>query len=360
MNSINNNSNINSPLSSSSISIQKNYMNKKSNFGESSLDQYINNSIYEEIKYQNEAKEILSELRAKYLPNSIKRNKYSMNSSQNMTYFNNNKNNSNFHFSTYTDYNNFYPNTPNISTEKIDYYKAQKDNLKLFQTSFLDKRESININESIKMDNLKNTNLNFDKTNNNIENDKKNGNTNLEEKSYLNDYLTKENERLKKINKNYELVISPLIDYINDINYYFGQNIINYHNINQIIKNKDLTNDSNFLDDIKSFLKSTKSNIYNSYKYKKNIFLPKNNIFNFKEQINSEKINNKMRSFTFKEKEKQINIDSYKPIIADKNNDNVEKNVFKSSEISSIKRAKTMKQRMPRSFWSQNKKVNFK
>lgn len=357
MNSLNNNSNINSPMSNSSINI----INKKINFGESSLEQYINNSIYEEIKYQNEAKEILSELRAKYLPNSIKRNKYGMNSSQNMTYFNNNnKNNSNLHFSTYTDYNNYYPNTSNISTEKIDYYKTQKDNLKLFQNTFLDKRDSININESIKFDTLKNSNLNLDKSNTNTEKDKKNDNNNTEEKSFLNDYLTKENERLKRINKNYELFISSLIDYINDINYYFGENIINYHNINQIIKNGDLNNNSKSLDDIKSFLKSTKNNIFNSYKYKKNIFLPKDNLFNLKDQVNSDKINYKMKSFTFNEKDKAFNIGGYKPIIADKNNDNIEKNVFKSTEISSIKRAKTMKQRMPKSFWSQNKRVNFK
>ena len=347
------NSNINSPLSNSLLNKQNTLITKKNdNFGESSLDQFINNSIYEEIKYQNESKEILNELRAKYLPNSTNRNKYSINSSQNMTYFNNNKNNSNFHFSTYTDYNNYYSKSPNLSTQKIDYYKSQKD----IQNSFLDNKESMIVNDSIKINNdtLKNAN-------NNIKNDIKSGNDNIEDKPYLNDYLKKENEKLRKINKNYELLISPLIDYINDINHYFEQNIINYHNINQIIKNKDLNTDYNSLDDIKSFLKYTKNNIFNSYKYKKNIFLPEDKFSRIKEQIYSDKnkINNEIRSYTFNQKKKKTNIDSYKPIIADKNNDN-EKNVFRSTEFSNIKRSNTMNQRMPKSFWSQNKRVKLK
>jgi hypothetical protein len=235
--------------------------NKKYNLGESSLNQYINESIYDDIKNQYETKEILNELRSKYLPNSLKKNNYSINMSQNMTYVNN-RIRPNINYSTYTDYNIRNSNAPNISTEKIDYYKSQKENSKLFQSSFLDNKELTNINESIKLNNndsLKISSLNIEKEI--INKNKNNENNNNENKTYLNEYLINENEKLKKINKNYELLIKSLIEYINDINYFFGQNTIDFHNINQIIKYKELNDENKTLNNLKLIIKESKIKI---------------------------------------------------------------------------------------------------
>ena len=335
--------------------------NKKYNLGESSLTQYINESIYDDIKNQYETKEILNELRSKYLPNSLKKNNYSINMSQNMTYVNN-RIPPNINYSTYTDYNRRNSNVPNISTEKIDYNKSQKENSKLFQSSFLDNKELTNINESIKLNNndsLKISSLNIEKEI--INKNKNNENNNNENKTYLNEYLINENEKLKKINKNYELLIMSLIEYINDINYFFGQNTIDFHNINQIIKYKELNDDNKSLNNLKLILKESKIKILDSYKNKKNNSVPKKKISNIKDILNQNQFNTDKRSFTFNLKEKKNNIDNYKPkIIDDDKNKNFEINIFKSSEFGGIRRARTVKDRLPKSFWSQNKKVKFK
>ncbi len=354
----NSDSHFNNPSSISLLDNQNNQSNRKNNFAESNLSQYINDSIYEEIKYQNEAKEVLNELRAKYLPNSIKRSNYSINNNQNNTYFNN-KNNSNLYFSTFTEYN----NAPNISTEKIDYYKTQKENSRFFQSSFLDNKDLNNFNESIKInsENIKNSNLSLDKPNESFLNKRFENNNKIEEKTYFNDYLIKENEKLKKLNKNYELLITPLIEYINDINYFFGQNVIDFHNINNLIKNKELNNDYNSLNDLKSFLKITKNNIIDSCKNRRSNSNPNNQLSSIKQNLyNSAIINNNHRSFTFNRHEKEFEINNYKPIIADRKSENFENNIFKSFDMGSIKRAKTFKENMPKTFWSQNKKVKFK
>ena len=52
--------------------------------------------------------------------------------------------------------------------------------------------------------------------------------------------------------------------------------------------------------------------------------------------------------------------DNYKPVIFDKQNNNFENNIIKYSDLGSIKRARTVKERLPKTFWSQNKIVRFK
>ena len=356
------NNNYFSPLNNTSPASLFNFQdNSKNKLGESSLTQYINDSIYDEMKYQYETKEILNDLRSKYLPNSTRNNK-SMYISQNMTYFNN-KNNSNLQYSTYTDFNKINSNGPNISTEKVDYYKSERENSKIFQNSLLDNRDLININESIKINNeiFKNSNINIDKQKfkeNNIY--MENNNNNSYNKNYLNDYLTKENEKLKIMNKNYELLIISLIEYINDINFYFGQNLIDYHNINQIIKQKELSIDNKPLKDLKSLLKYSQNNIKDLFKNKNNFPQRKSKFENIIENINQNKINSDKRSFTYNKKEKNLDNDSYKPIIFDRISNNFEKNIFKNSDSVSVQRARTFKAKLPKSFWSQNKRVKFK
>ena len=337
--------NYSSPLNDNAPEFDMKNKNNKTYLGESSLAQFINDSLYDEIKYQYEAKEILNGLRSKYLPNSIRKNSFnnSMKVSQNMTYFNTNNNIKNQYFS-YTEY----YNSPKVKTEKLDYYKSQK-----LQNSFLDNKEITNINETIKSNNqsMKNFNLNLKNSNSNDISILKNENKN----SRLNNYLKEENERLKIINKNYELLIKAFIEYINDINYYFGHNIIDFHIINEISKQKDLSIDNKSLNDLKSLLKYTKNNIMNSNKNEKMNYDKNSNI---KDLFNKNKIKiEKKQLFNVKEKE---DTDKYKPIIFDNRNKNFEKEMFKSSDFGSIKRARTVKERLPISFWLQNKRVKFK
>ena len=283
----NSNNNFSKDNSSSSI------LNKKNYFDKQNLNHLINESLNENYKNENETKEVLNSLRAKYLPHSIKNNNSILNNSHNMTYFNNDKNsNSNLFFSTYNDLNRLNLNSSKISTEKVDYYD-NNDSLRLFQSTFSDlkdnknlikfyetiknKKSNIEPNENLKslvsnLDNS-NTNTNQDKNNNrDINNNNKNNDKdsskdkdNTLNKTYLNDYLSKENEKLKRINKNYELLMTPLIEYINDLNYYFSQNLIDVPNINQIIKNNNLSENYKPINDLKSMLNLSKNNIVNIY-----------------------------------------------------------------------------------------------
>ena len=119
----------------------------------------------------------------------------------------------------------------------------------------------------------------MDYDNNN--NDKNSNKDNNLSKTYLNDYLSKENKKLKRINKNYELLMIPLIEYINDLNYYFSQNLIDVSNINQIIKNNNLNENYTHINYLKSILNSSKNNIVNITKNNKRGSVNKNNISNF-------------------------------------------------------------------------------
>ena len=328
-----------------------------------------------------------------------------------MTYFNNDKNisNSNLFFSTYNDFNKLNLYSSKISTEKVDYYEAIKlsnlqsknpyidnnDNSRMFQSIFSDLKDNnlSNFYESIKNkksnidqnDNLKslvnnlgndNNSTNQDKDNkaninNNINNDKDSNKDNNISKTYLNDYLSKENKKLKRINKNYELLMTPLIEYINDLNYYFSQNLIDVPNINQIIKNNNLSENYKPINDLKSMLNLSKNNIVNTTENKKRSSVNKNNILNFSNISNIDKNNystrtsfNK-RTSTFNIRSKEFDLSEYfgnvKPKIVERKSENYDQNIFKSTktEYGGMKRAKTLRDKLPTNYWSQNKKVKF-
>ena len=286
----NSNNNFSKDNSTSSILSKKNYFDKQN------LNHLINESLNENYKNENETKEVLNSLRAKYLPHSIKNSNNSfLNNNHNMTYFNNDKifSNSNLFFTTYTDLNRLNLNSSKISTEKVDYYEANQlsnlqsknpylannDNSRLFQSTFSDlnnfyesiknKQSNFEPNENLKgqVSNLGNNNTNHDKENNtdtnNNDKDSSKDKDNTLNKTYLNDYLSQENEKLKRINKNYELLMIPLIEYINDLNYYFSQNLIDVPNINQIIKNSNLSENNKPVNDLRSKLNLSKNNIVN-------------------------------------------------------------------------------------------------
>ena len=397
------NNNFSKDNSTSSILSKKNY------FDTQNLNHLINESLNENYKNENETKEVLNSLRAKYLPHSIKNNNNSiLNNNHNMTYFNNDKNfeNSNLFFSTYTDFNRLNLNSSKISTEKVDYYEANKlsnlqsknpyiannDGSRLFQSTFSDLKDNnlSNFYESIKNkksnfepnENLKsqvsnpgNKNTNHDKDNNidinNNDKDSRKDKDNNLNKTYLNDYLSQENEKLKRINKNYELLMIPLIEYINDLNFYFSQKLIDVPNINQIIKNSNLSENYKPVNDLRAKLNLSKNNIVNITKNKKRSSVNKNNISNFSIISNIDKNNystrtsfNK-RTSTFNIRNKDFDLGEYfgnvKPKIAERKSENYDKNIFKTAktEYGGMKRAKTLRDRLPTNFWLQNKKVKF-
>jgi hypothetical protein len=399
----NSNNNFSKDNSTSSILSKKNYFDKQK------LNHLINESLNENYKNENETKEVLNSLRAKYLPQSIKnKNNSILNNNHNMTYFNNDKilSNTNLFFSTYTDLNRLNLNSSKISTEKVDYYEANKlsilqsknpyiannDSSKLFQSTFSDLKDNnlSNFYESIKnkksnfepnenfkglVSNLGNNNTNHDKdynidTNNNDKDSSKDKDHTLN-KTYLNDYLSQENEKLKRINKNFELLMIPMIEYINYLNYYFSQNLIDVPNINQIIKNNNLSENYKPVNDLRSMLNLSKNNIVNITKNKKRSSVNKNNISNFSNISNIDKNNystrtsfNK-RTSTFNIRNKDFDLGDYfgnvKPKIAERKSENYDKNIFKNTmtEYGGMKRAKTLRERLPTNFWLQNKKVKF-
>lgn len=386
---------------------QFNSNNNKNYFDKQNLSRLINESINENYKNDNETKEVLNSLRAKYLPHSVKNNNSILDNNHNMTYFNNDKifSNSNIFFSTNTDLNRLNLNSSKISTEKVDYYEANKlsnlqsknpnidnnDSSKLFQSTFSDLKDNnfINFYESIRTkksnfdpnENLKilvsnlgsnSSNQNKDDNkdiNNNNDKDSSKEKDNTLNKTYLNDYLSQENEKLKRINKNYELLMEPFMEYINDLNYYFHQNVIDIPNINQLIKNSNLSENYKPINELKSMLNLSKNNILNINKNTKRSFVNKNNISNFS-NISSIENNNystrtslNKRTSTFNLRNKNFDIsENVKPKIAERKSENYEKNIFKNTPVDfgGMKRAKTLRERIPNNFWLQNKKVKFR
>ena len=317
----------------------------KINLGESNLVDYINRSAYEEIIQEQATNEILNNLRMKYLPNSVRSN--SFNKSFNKTFFQ--KNNSNKFFSTFIDKtinfdNNIFPKTNynsfnNFSSNNNKNNLRTYNNEKLIPQYLIEQKDSYNLGESMKLDKE-----NFN--NENIKDNKINSKDNRD-----NEYLIEENINLKKMNDSYKLIISALIEYINDIsNYFMGQNTLDMNYIINLLKKNNFKLDHTSINIIKSKLKEMKNNIIDINTIKKNQTMPlsniENNILSYeKTPIIKEKYNNEKYQ--------------YKPIIFDNNQEYSEK-FSKSVDRSGIKKAKTWFERIPKSYWSLNKKVKFR
>ena len=179
--------------------------NYKFNLAESSLLDYINKSAYEEIKQEQETNEILTQLRMKYLPNSVRSN--SFNKSMNMTYFQ--RNNSNKIFSPFNDKISFlesnnFPKSTHASFNKFNLgnnrtnIKTYNDE-KMLPISLLEQKETYNLVESNKLnkENLSNERLESNRRNN--------------ENLNKDDYLRQENNNLKNLNDVYKIIISTII-----------------------------------------------------------------------------------------------------------------------------------------------------
>ena len=71
----------------------------------------------------------------------------------------------------------------------------------------------------------------------------------IDEKTLFNDYIVKENNDLRAINSNYEYIITPLINYINDINYHINKKNLKKLNIIKIKQNIRNTNSYNHIEE---------------------------------------------------------------------------------------------------------------
>ena len=342
-------------------------LNYKIYLNESNLLDYINKSVYEEIKQEHETNEILNHLREKYLPTSIRSN--SFNKSMNMTYFqkyNSNKlfpafsektsfnDNDNFSKTAYNSHKEF-----NLNKNMINLKKISDDKIKPY--SLLVKKDLYNLGESEKKEKLNKENI-YNENPGNI----KEKNENIIFKDNL---LKEENDILKNKNESYKVIISSLIEYINDISSYFvDEDTIDINYINDILKKNNYKIDYISLNKVKSKLQKMKDNIINFDTIKKSQTLPakrtdKNkNIFNqAKKPIIKEKEKEKTK-IREKIKEKNEEIYDYRPIIIERNykeeeNEKISKSVDKGGII---KKSRTWMDRLPRTYWSLNKKVKFR
>ena len=315
------------------------------NLGQSSLLDYINRTAYEQIKQEQETSEILNNLRMKYLPNSVR--SYSFGGGLNMTNYQ--RNNSNKILSSFTNDNNNYQkpsynsfNKDNSNNKKINIKSYKSD--RLIPNSIFEQKDLYNLEESLK----------FNKENINNENiQKKEVKIINKENKYKDKLLIEENDNLKKMNEGYKLIISSLIEYINELSIYFiGKNTLDLNYINNLFKTNNFKIDYTALNNLKSKLKAMKNNIFNYNTINKSLSMP----------LTSE-INNILeleRKPIIKEKETNLEKYTYKPVIFDRNEENFSEKMAKSVDRSGIKKSRTWFDRLPKTYWSLNKKLKLR
>ena len=315
------------------------------NLGQSSLLDYINRTAYEQIKQEQETSEILNNLRMKYLPNSVR--SYSFNKSLNMTNYQ--RNNSNKILSSFTNDNNNYQkpsynsfNKDNSNNKKINIKSYKSD--RLIPNSIFEQKDLYNLEESLK----------FNKENINNENiQKKEVKIINKENKYKDKLLIEENDNLKKMNEGYKLIISSLIEYINELNIYFiGKNTLELNYINNLFKTNNFKIDYTALNNLKSKLKAMKSNIFNYNTINKSLSMP------LTSEINN--ILEQERKPIIKEKETNLEKYTYKPVIFDRNEENFSEKMAKSVDRSGVKKSRTWFDRLPKTYWSLNKKLKLR
>ena len=93
---------------------------------------------------------------------------------------------------------------------------------------------------------------------------KNKNNSFFEKNSNFKNFILKENEDLKRINKNYEKLIEPLVDYVNEINNYFNKEEIDTSKLKNLAKNfdeKDVNNNTNELQNMCDYINSCKNDV---------------------------------------------------------------------------------------------------
>ena len=213
----------------------------------------FNDKIIRNLDY-NEEKNKKNELQSL---DNIKKNQYSDNKDKN-NYIEEDK----FKYIDLTINDNNIPKKQNINEINEKYYLKENDNMIFINNkkdNYKEDKNDMNIDDII--NNYKNLELNYNKLqleynslkNNYIQlldnyNTEKNKRNNQEEKSLFNEYIIKENNALRLINSNYEYIITPLINYINDINYFINKKKIkkiDTAKINQNIRNINANQNSN-------------------------------------------------------------------------------------------------------------------
>ena len=315
------------------------------NLGQSSLLDYINRTAYEQIKQEQETSEILNNLRMKYLPNSVR--SYSFNKSLNMTNYQ--RNNSNKILSSFTNDNNNYQkpsynsfNKDNSNNKKINIKSYESD--RLIPNSIFEQKDLYNLEESLK----------FNKENINNENiQKKEVKIINKENKYKDKLLIEENDNLKKMNEGYKLIISSLIEYINELSIYFiGKNTLDLNYINNLFKTNNFKIDYTALNNLKSKLKAMKNNIFNNNTINKSLSMPLTSEINNILELERKPIING--------KETNLEKYTYKPVIFDRYEENFSEKMAKSVDRSGIKKSRTWFDRLPKTYWSLNKKLKLR
>ena len=192
-------------------------------------------------------------------------------------------------------------NIINNANLENDYNKLKYD-YKLLQKDFINLMDKYNIEKN------KNNNIN----NNNIEPEPNKENKNDET---YNNYIEKELDELKKINSNYEFILSPLINYINDVDYFLDKTNLKKidllkikKNIKILFPNKSITNNTKDhpLYPIIKLLDNYKNIIYKNDKIK-NIFSnkstnknPKKKLSTYESILKSYNIKNNINNIKFK------------------------------------------------------------
>ena len=214
-----------------------------------------------------------------------------------------------------------------LSSSSLRFLR-KKDEIKIEenkQEEKIEKKENINISnvkeEKNREDDLKNVildlKLKYDKllkafnilseNKNKNKEDDINRNINRKEKDIYKDkdthknmyknFLIEENNELKNINNNYEIILEMLISYINETNkLYFNFDQIEYFNLKQNIYNKK----TKCINELSDFLKKCKENLENNiikkdFNYDKIKFREKNIISSFNNMSKCNKNKNKMR-----------------------------------------------------------------
>ena len=204
-------------------------------------------------------------------------------------------------------------NKENINISKVNEEKKHEDDLK---NIILDLK--LKYDKLLKAFNILSENKNKNKEddiNQNINRKEKNIDINKDTyKNMYKNYLIKENNELKNINNNYEIILEMLISYINETNkLYFNFDQIEYFNLKQNIYNKK----TKCINDLSGFLKKCKENLENSninknknkmrYTYSTQSFRNKyNNDSNYSKEKSRNKTINKTRND--KNKRTRINL----------------------------------------------------
>ena len=213
---------------------------------------------------------------------------------------------------------------------------------------------------------------------NKLVNEKNNNNTINEEKEAYQQYLIEENNKLKKLNNKYEVILDFLISYINDINALFETKQIEYFklkkNLTSVTVNDEekdifINNLSEFLDKCKEKIIYKKINVIkienNEYKSEKDNYFFKTNKLNNCKKILKQKIKNKLkdkRESSIKHKRNKY-INSSCDLIESNINKTSTKNSLKNSLVKKHKTTlnifKKKKSKSKGKYWDDNKLVPF-